>query len=69
MVRHFHLLHSVQNGSGAHSASYPMGAGGLLPGGGLRLTNYFHLVPRPRKLKLYLHSPINLEGEIKKSVA
>jgi hypothetical protein len=25
--------HSVQNGSGAHPASYPMGTGGSFPGG------------------------------------
>jgi hypothetical protein len=27
------LLHSVQNGSAAHLASYPMGTGGDVPGG------------------------------------
>jgi hypothetical protein len=29
----FSLHHRVQNGSGAHPASYPMGTGGSLPGG------------------------------------
>jgi hypothetical protein len=29
----FSLHHRVQNGSGAHSASYPMGARGSFPGG------------------------------------
>jgi hypothetical protein len=29
----FSLHHRVQNGSGAHSASYPMGARGFFPGG------------------------------------
>jgi hypothetical protein len=29
----FSLHHSVQNGSGAHPASYPMGTGGSFPGG------------------------------------
>jgi len=29
----FPLQHSVQNGSGAHPASYPMGNGGSFPGG------------------------------------
>jgi hypothetical protein len=29
----FSLLYSVQTDSGAHSASYPMGAGGYFPGG------------------------------------
>jgi hypothetical protein len=28
----FFLHHSVQNGSGAHPASYPMGTGGSFPG-------------------------------------
>jgi hypothetical protein len=30
---HFSLHHSVQNGSGAHPASYPMGTRGFFPGG------------------------------------
>jgi hypothetical protein len=29
----FSLHHSVQNGSGTHQASYPMGTKGSLPGG------------------------------------
>jgi hypothetical protein len=29
----FSLRHRVQNGSGAHPASYPMGTGGSFPGG------------------------------------
>jgi hypothetical protein len=29
----FSLLHRVQNGSGAHIASYPVGTGGSFPGG------------------------------------
>jgi hypothetical protein len=29
----FSLHHCVQNGSGAHPASYPMGTGGSFPGG------------------------------------
>jgi hypothetical protein len=31
-VRNYDLLHSIQTGSGAHPASYPMGTGGSLPG-------------------------------------
>jgi hypothetical protein len=31
-VQDFSLLHRVQAGSGAHSASYPMGTGGSFPG-------------------------------------
>jgi hypothetical protein len=30
---YFSLHHRVQNGSGAHPASYPMGTGGSFPGG------------------------------------
>jgi hypothetical protein len=29
----FFLHHRIQNGSGAHTASYPMGTGGAFPGG------------------------------------
>jgi hypothetical protein len=29
----FPLLHSIQTGSGAHPASYPVGTGGSFPGG------------------------------------
>jgi hypothetical protein len=29
----FYIHHRVQNGSGAHPASYPMGTGGSFPGG------------------------------------
>jgi hypothetical protein len=32
-VGNFSLHHRVQNGSGAHPASYPMGSGGSFPGG------------------------------------
>jgi hypothetical protein len=31
-ARDFSFLHSLQTGSGAHSASYPMGVGGSFPG-------------------------------------
>jgi hypothetical protein len=31
----FLLLHAIQNGSGAHPASYPMDTGGSFPGGKL----------------------------------
>jgi hypothetical protein len=29
---------------------------------GIKLTTYLHLVPRSRKVELYLHSPICLHG-------
>jgi hypothetical protein len=32
-VQDFSLFHSVQTGSGAHPASYPMDTGGIFPGG------------------------------------
>jgi hypothetical protein len=32
-ARNFSLHHRVQNGSGAHTASYPMGTRGSYPGG------------------------------------
>jgi hypothetical protein len=32
-ARNFYLHHSIQNGSGAHPASYPMGTRGSFPGG------------------------------------
>jgi hypothetical protein len=32
-AENFSLHHRVQNGSGAHSASYPMGTRGYFPGG------------------------------------
>jgi hypothetical protein len=39
------LLYSVQNGSGAHRASYPMGTGSKASGS-LKLTTRLHLHPR-----------------------
>jgi hypothetical protein len=42
----FSLHHRVQNGSGAHSASCPMGTGALSLG--VKLTTHLHLVPRSR---------------------
>jgi hypothetical protein len=42
----FFLLYSVQNGSGAHTASYPMSTGGWR-GQGKKLTTGLHLVPLP----------------------
>jgi hypothetical protein len=52
----FSLLHSVQNGSQAHPASYQMGTGDFSPGGqssrGVKLTTHLHLVPMPRMVEL-----------------
>jgi hypothetical protein len=48
----FSLHHRVQNGSGAHRASYAIGTRGSFPGGegvgGVKLTIHLHLVPRSR---------------------
>jgi hypothetical protein len=60
------LLHSVQTGSGTHPGSYPIGIGIPSPedkaAGGVKLTTHLHLVPRSRKMELYLHSLIELHG-------
>jgi hypothetical protein len=52
----FSLLHSVQTGSVAHPASYPMGSMGLFPRGqsgrGVKLTTHLHLVPRSIMVQL-----------------
>jgi hypothetical protein len=58
---HFSILHSVQTGSGAHPASYPMGTMGSLAGGessiDMKLTIHHHLMPRSRMVELYFHTP------------
>jgi hypothetical protein len=59
----FSLHHHIQNGSGTHPASYPMGTRGSFPGG-----KADHSPPSIAKLKecieLYLHSPIRLHGMV-----
>jgi hypothetical protein len=41
---------------------------GLFPkrksGQGLKLSNHFHLVPRPKLVEIYLYSPIRLHGAV-----
>jgi hypothetical protein len=47
----FSLHHRIQNGSGAHPASYSMGIRGSFPGvkrPGVKLTTHLHLVPKSR---------------------
>jgi hypothetical protein len=48
----FFLHRHVQNGSGVHPASYPMGTGGLLlwrcSGRGVKLTTHLNLLPTSR---------------------
>jgi hypothetical protein len=57
----FSLHHRVQNGSGAHPASYPMGARGSSPGDMWPGRETDHSPPSSAEVKecveLYLHSP------------
>jgi hypothetical protein len=57
----FSLHHRVQNGSGAHPASYPMGTRGSFPGGKASGAWSWPLTPSSAEVKervqLYLRSP------------
>jgi hypothetical protein len=57
----FSLHHRVQNGSGAHSAYYPMGTRGSFPGVNRPGSEADHSPPSSAEIKewvaLYLHSP------------
>jgi hypothetical protein len=62
-TRDFSLLHSVETGSGAHPASYPMSNGVLPPG--VKRRGYeadLHPVPRSGIVELYLYSTICILG-------
>jgi hypothetical protein len=62
---YFFLLHSIQTGSGAHSASCLVGTGAHSLGLKWRrreADTQLHLVLRARMVELYLHSPIRLHG-------
>jgi hypothetical protein len=52
----FSLHHCVQNGSGAHPASYPMGTRGSFPGD-VKLTTHLHLVPKSENAWSYTLTP------------
>jgi hypothetical protein len=56
-ARDFSVFCSVQTGSEAHPASYPMGTRGSFPqalrGQGMKLTTYLHLVQWSRIVELY----------------
>jgi hypothetical protein len=58
-----YLGHSVETGSGAHQASYPMDTGGDFPrrysGRGVKLITHLHLAPRSRFVELYLQGQLN----------
>jgi hypothetical protein len=58
--RLFFLLHSVQTGSGAYSASYPMGTEGKAVGR-VKLTSHLRLLLKSRMVELYLPSPMRLD--------
>jgi hypothetical protein len=58
----FSLHHRVQNGPGAHPASYPMGTRGDR---GVKLTTHLHLVPRSKNAWSYTSTPrIHLHGMV-----
>jgi hypothetical protein len=60
----FSLFHSVQTGSGAHQVSYPKGTRSSFLGGKRAgaWISHLQLVPRSRKLELYLNSLICFHG-------
>jgi hypothetical protein len=64
----FSLHHRVQNGSGAHPASYPRGTRGSFPGVKRPGHEADHSSPSSAEVKerveLYLHSPIRLHGVV-----
>jgi hypothetical protein len=62
-VKIFFPLHSIQNGSGACPASYPISTGGgVISRGVRRLGREADRPPPPRMLELYLHPPLFLDG-------
>jgi hypothetical protein len=65
----FSHRHHIKTGSGAHSASYPMGTGGSFPVGkvleGVKLTTHLQLVPRSKSAWGYsFTTPIRLHGVV-----
>jgi hypothetical protein len=64
----FSLRHRVQNGSGAHPASYPMGTRALSLGVRRPGREADHSLPSSADVKecadLYLHSPIRLHSVV-----
>jgi hypothetical protein len=64
----FSLHHRVQNGSGAHRTSYPMGTKGTSLGVKRPRGEADHSPPSSAEVKewvkLYLHSPIRLHGVV-----
>jgi hypothetical protein len=64
--QNFSLLRSVQTGSEAHPASYPMGTGALSLGAKLPRRKADHSSPsiRSRTVELLLYFPIRLHGVV-----
>jgi hypothetical protein len=64
-ARDISLLNSVQTGSGAHQAPYPISNvyRGLTPQF-VKPATHLHLMPRLRMVELYLHSLIRLYGVV-----
>jgi hypothetical protein len=64
----FSLHHRVQNGSGAHTASYPVNTRVCFPGVTWPGCEADHSPPSSAEVKewveLYLHSPIRLHGVV-----
>jgi hypothetical protein len=63
----FSLHHRVQNGSGTHPATYPMGTRGSFPGGKAAGAWSWPLTSSAEVkecVELYLHSPIRLHGVV-----
>jgi hypothetical protein len=62
------LHHRIQNGSGAHPASYPVGTGGSFPGvkrpGREADHSFLSRAEFKECVELYLHSPIRLHGVV-----
>jgi hypothetical protein len=65
----YSLNHRVQDGSGAHPASYPMSTRSSFPGGeaigGVKLTIHLHLMSRSKNEWSYTSTPpIRLHGVV-----
>jgi hypothetical protein len=64
----FSLHHRIQNGSGAHPPSYPLGTSDSFPGGKAAGREADHSPPSSADVKecvkIYLHSPIRLHGVV-----
>jgi hypothetical protein len=65
---YFSLHHHVQNGSGAHHTSYPMGTRGSFPGGKWLGHEADHSLPSSAEdkecVELHLHSPIHFHSMV-----